>query len=344
MEYKEFISFYTKDGQQTRAVMQTLNVFLNQVEKSVIEARNKNSAMTDKEIFTSLFAKTSSIHQLFYKESSKGQEIGVSKFYITKDIIIKFVKWLHQSNLLEDIDSTISYLEKLSFGEIVNSDDFVVSYFRDLNSVIRFIDNAGQEIFRNSPSRKPIVYDPVNDLLKEKSIAILGWYDFSFVEMTRFKKSDIVISNNQYYLIKGNNKIFIGKPEAEILRRYALTTAYRSVSSNQRPSRLWYLHDSEYLFRGSFPTPDNRLQPNALTSVVRRFNENAALIGSIHTINILSLARSNLYSKIYSFAKESPNISITQLLFTLGVTENSQQVQHRVRYNKWVATFYPIKK
>lgn len=66
--------------------------------------------MTDKEIFTSLFAKTSDIHKLFYKESSKGKEIGASKFYITKDIIIKFVKWLYQNNLLEDVDNVINYL------------------------------------------------------------------------------------------------------------------------------------------------------------------------------------------------------------------------------------------
>lgn len=189
------------------------------------------------------------------------------------------------------------------------------------------------------------MHDPVNDLLKEKSLAILGWYGFSFVEMTKFKKSNIVISNNQSYLIKGNRQIFIGKPEAEILRRCALATSYRSITSNQRPSKLWYLCDNDCLFRGkaSSPTPDDILQPNALTTIARRFNEKAASVGSIHAINILSLARSNLYSKIYSFAKESPNISITQLLFKMGVTENSQQVQHRVRYNKWVVTFYPTK-
>lgn len=344
MDYKEFISFYTNDGQKhTYTFMKSLDVFLNQVENCVIEAQKNNGEASYKEIFSSIFTNTSTIHRLFYKETSKGKDISSTKFYQVRTIIIDFVKWLKDNDLLDNIDSIITYLSNLNYEKIVDKDNFIVSYFRNLESVINFIDDTGREAFRNSKSLKKnaLPYDKTDDLLKEKCIAILGWYGFSFVDMTNIKKSDIITNNGKTYILSGNDKVFLSKTEADIIKRYSMSTSFRSITSATTTGKIIYVIDTDYLMRGKLETEDGKQTPNSLTTTIKVFNTKAAKLGSIHALNILSLYRSNLYSKVYNFAKESNNISITQLLATIGVTDSSEQTKHRVRYKNWVDTFYP---
>ncbi len=72
MEYKEFISFYTKDGQPTRAVMQALNVFWIKLKKVLSKQETKTAQWLTKKFLQVFLQK----HQTFISYSIKKVQRG----------------------------------------------------------------------------------------------------------------------------------------------------------------------------------------------------------------------------------------------------------------------------
>ena len=141
--------------------------------------------------------------------------------------------------------------------EIPSRDDILAFsrgtiYFKDIAEVIRFIDNVGSGYLSG--------YNPDDDLLMIKSIAVLAWNQFPVKKMLAIKRADIISG-------EGFDFKSLSGQEYAVLKNFALSDGYRAIPNNKPTT---FKGDDTLLFRVTrYGVKD--MDHNDIAGFVKRF-------------------------------------------------------------------------
>ena len=144
--------------------------------------------------------------------------------------------------------------------EVINSHE-LIGFFRNITSLLSFIDEVGETCLQN--------YDPTRDLVRVKAVCVLGWLGFSLSEIAVLKKADLQRKDNDCYIITSSTGRYevMGKPFT-VLYYLCDLEEYYGVPSGKKISLK---SNDEYLFRAREPEIEH-LSENGLILLIKRFN------------------------------------------------------------------------
>ncbi len=168
-----------------------------------------------------------------------------------------------------------------------------ICYFRSIDDLLSFIDDIGRDTLST--------YDPTSDLVRVKSICILGWLGWSAAAIADMQIKDLIpIGFNGFKLCNQNNAYEIYGEAFASLYYLSSLDEYNSLPSGKR---VFLSGNKEFLFR---PTSkgEERLTELSIIQVLKRFN---ALIPSSSKRSIVfrNLHKNNLFLEIYNDHAES---------------------------------------
>lgn len=193
--------------------------------------------------------------------------------------------------------------------EVINSGE-VVSYFRSINSLLSFIENIGKD--------KIIDYNPTQDLIRVKSVCILGWIGLSPVEISDLKRGDLIpIGLNGYKIVTttGEYEIF-GEPFAVLYYLLDLEEYNGLPVGNSRGRKIVLKSNSDYLFKPQ-GADDDKLNEKQIVQIISRFNMS---INKNTAIVFRNLYKNALFIEIYNDKSDKPLIA--KIMDTIGCTYN----------------------
>lgn len=192
-------------------------------------------------------------------------------------------------------------------------------YFRGINEILHFIDNVG--------GRRISSYDPTRDLVRVKSICVLGWIGLTPAEISNLKLSDLIkIGSDGYKIIssKGTHEVY-GEPFTALYYLSSLREYNGLPTTGSRGRRIVLKGASEYLFKAQ--TPDcEKLDGLQIVQILNRFNSSASTGTSILFRNLYKNA---LFLEIYNDKSSKP--LTTKITDTIGCTY-SVALGYKVQY------------
>lgn len=193
--------------------------------------------------------------------------------------------------------------------EVIKSQD-AICYFRGINELLHFIDSIGEQ--------KIDSYNQTTDLIRVKSVCVLGWIGLTPVEISNLKKRDLELIDLNGYKISGSKGTYevYGEPFAAL---YYLTSLeeYNSLPvGGSRGRKIVLKSDSEYLFRTQIAECE-KLNELQIVQILRRFNMS---IPSKTSIVFRNLHKNALFLEIYN--DQSDKNLISKITDIIGCTYN----------------------
>ncbi|WP_303341532.1 hypothetical protein [uncultured Duncaniella sp.] len=213
------------------------------------------------------------------------------------------------------VDATVPTRE-----EVLASQE-TICYFRGINELLEFIDKVGSLALTN--------YNPTADLVRVKSICVLGWLGFTPDEIANIKVRDLSPIDISGYKVSNKNGTY------EVYGQLFAALYYLSglEEYNGLPSgrRVILKGNDEYLFR---PTDANceKLDGGQIIQIIKRFNH--CIPRSIKTsIVFRNLHKNALFLEVYNDATDKSLIN--KIASIMGCTPN-YAFNYRDQYLKFV--------
>ncbi len=249
---------------------------------------------------------TQVLHNSFYLQKV-GNDISRPHYQKIKGYLNNLIDFL-------DINSTIPTRE-----EVLTSQN-TMSYFKGIDDLFDFIDKVGNSLLAD--------YDPTKDLVRIKSICVLGWLGFSPDEIANIKIDDLSrVDTIGYRLINkmGSHEIY-GK---SFLALFYLTELkeYSALPSGKKTS---IKGNEEYLLR---PTVANceKLDGEAIIQIIKRFNN--CIPPSMKTsIMFRNLYKNALFIEVYN---DKSDKSIIQKIISVMRCSPNYALNYKAQYIKF---------
>ena len=204
--------------------------------------------------------------------------------------------------------------------EVLASQD-TICYFRGINELLEFIDNVGASALAN--------YNPTADLVRVKSVCVLGWLGFAPDEIADLKVRDLKPIDLIGYKVTNKSGTYEvhGQPFASLYYLSGLEE-YNGLPSGRK---VFLKGNDEYLFR---PTDANcdKLDGGQIIQIIKRFNN--CIPRSMKTsIVFRSLHKNALFLEVYN--DTSDKSLINKITAIMGCTLN-YAFNYRDQYMKFV--------
>lgn len=196
-----------------------------------------------------------------------------------------------------------------------------ICYFRGINELLEFIDKVGASALVN--------YNPTTDLVRVKSVCVLGWLGFTPDEIADIKVRDLSPIDLSGYKVSNKSGIYevYGQPFTALYYLSGLEE-YNGLPSGRK---VILKGNDEYLFR---PTDANceKLDGGQIIQIIKRFNN--CIPHSMKTsIVFRNLHKNALFIEVYNDTSEKSLINkITDIM---GCTLN-YAFNYRDQYMKFV--------
>ena len=204
--------------------------------------------------------------------------------------------------------------------EVLASQD-TICYFRGINELLEFIDNVGASALAN--------YNPTADLVRVKSVCVLGWLGFAPDEIADLKVRDLKPIDLIGYKVTNKSGTYevYGQPFASLYYLSGLEE-YNGLPSGRK---VFLKGNDEYLFR---PTDANcdKLDGGQIIQIIKRFNN--CIPRSMKTsIVFRNLHKNALFIEVYN--DTSDKSLINKITSIMGCTLN-YAFNYRDQYMKFV--------
>lgn len=210
--------------------------------------------------------------------------------------------------------------------ETVLASQEIISYFRDLDDALDFVDKVG---YLNSPNYKKDV-----DLMHIKSIVVLAWYGLSQKSICSMPKGNIEALQNGTYVLHSpfspQKDILISKRAYDILEIMQGLDGYTSIS-DQRYFHFVGYHNS--LLRPTKITR-NGVDEKFICQIILRFNR---LNPTNKCLSIKTLRKNALFVEIHNDITDKPLIN--KIIEHMDCT---RKIAHgyKPQYLQWVKLFF----
>lgn len=220
-------------------------------------------------------------------------------------------------NLLDfvGVDATVPTRE-----EVLASQD-TICYFRGINELLEFVDKVGNSALAN--------YNPTTDLVRVKSVCVLGWLGFTPDEIADIKVRDLTPIDLSGYKVTNKSGTYevYGQPFTALYYLSGLKE-YNGLPSGRR---IILKGSDEYLFR---PTDANceKLDGGQIIQIIKRFNN--CIPRSMKTsIVFRNLHKNALFIEVYNDTTDKSLIN--KITSIMGCTLN-YAFSYRDQYMKFV--------
>lgn len=256
------------------------------------------------------------------KDALKNTQILCSAFYlqkagnnISRPHYQKIKEYLINLFDFVGVDATV-----LTREEVLASQE-TICYFRGINELLEFIDKVGSAALDN--------YNPTKDLVRVKSICVLGWLGFTPDEIANIKVRDLSPIDISGYKVSNKSGTYevYGQPFTALYYLSGLKE-YSGLPSGRR---VILKGNDEYLFR---PTDANceKLDGGQIIQIIKRFNH--CIPTSIKTsIAFRNLHKNALFLEIYNDTTDKSLIN--KIASIMGCTQN-YALNYRDQYLKFV--------
>lgn len=262
--------------------------------QEIVGGELSKEKLQDKEIIAKLFL-------------GKANMLSRRKYYFVKRIIISLFDYFEIKDT--DVPTLDALLESVSAKK----------YFKNLQELLDIIDDACRASMKD--------YNPLLAASSLKCLCTLGWYGFSYQEMSELLGSDIKKSDDLYYIQKGTESIQITQND------WLLLTSFDTLCKTQTypTGKITNYQESEYLFKSTDIEGVNskQMSVSTLKKTVTNFNSNN--VRGV-TISINELKKNGLFEKLY---KESSNIPVKENLKKYVSTKTELYALLK-EYNSWV--------
>ncbi len=204
--------------------------------------------------------------------------------------------------------------------EVLNSLDNIY-YFRGINEMLNFIDEVGEHVLP--------YYNPTADLVRVKSICVLGWLGFTIEEIVNLKKSNLsLVGCNGYRLSNKHGTFEIFDAPFAALYYLSELNEYKGIPSGKK---IVLKSNEEYLFRSQNITRE-KLDALTIAVILKRFN---SCIPSSRHIQILfrNLHKNALFIEIYN---DISNRSLMEKITDIMKCDYKVGLSYKEQYNKFV--------
>ena len=225
-----------------------------------------------------------------------------TQFYVRRSAIIDFVRFTGDANK----DKIINHISNLSQTQLSKRIDEKSSTYKNLDELLELLEQLVLEKRLHSVDATPL-----------QSIAILIWINYSNVDITEFKVSDIDSLKN------------LDDKYKNILKTYADLKYYRALPTG----KVQNLVQSEYLFRTSHT---NKLTVNDVNKIVSKIHSLVADKNKAFTVAVIK--RSAAFTEIYKKYKLDITPDIIRDYF--GQSKKFAEIDRLIiEYKKWAEQF-----
>ena len=295
INYDEFLDKYYPSANTSRK--NDVKRFLENYEK-VTKDMQPQIVLLDKRV----------VCQLFFLQQTGS--ISRSHYQKVKEYIINLFDFVGVNGVIPTREEVISSQDKVCF-------------FRSIEALLDFIDKVGSVCMDT--------YNPTADLVRVKSICVLGWLGFTPSEIANLKKKDLKLSScNSKFIINHSSDTYeiSGAPFASLFYLRTLQQ-YRSIPHG----KLMVLKGNEdYLFRPTVSHCD-RLDEGQIIQTIKRFNSQIPDLEST-SIVFRNLHKNALFLEIY-YDKRN-NSLIEKIISIMKCTPNSA-LNYKEQYLKFAS-------
>lgn len=331
---KEFMDLYKASHPLSR--IQRAEVVNRMLEESFTRIKNLDPAKSEEEIWKEIFSSVDLIKPMFGLWRSR-EAISFTIFRVTKLILRDFVTFLNDKGIISNTKELQLFISNLKYEETVNIAGLENSYFRNIESLISYIDDVGKCLYYNShkDGNPPAPdYDESTMLLDMKVIAILLWHGIIPADMIRLKNSDVHKSEEQCFITFRKNQIVIGEMEYQTIRNYI--KAEKQSLLPRFPSARDYKKTNK-LIKGC----RDAVSANSICAYIKRFNKYIQeMTPFTKKITIQGLISGGFYSTVYEKEKTSQQ-SVFKIITQMTGENSSTAFNHSKEYLVWKSIFYP---
>lgn len=199
-----------------------------------------------------------------------------------------------------------------------------ICYFKDLKSVINFIDSVGSSVLDN--------YNKSLDLLNLKSLVILIWHGFRINDLAEIKVTDIKCDEQGFYVLHEDKTINITQDEYKILQGLTSIDSIRGLPSGRT---TYFNGREEFLFRSK--SPNSTIDESSFKQLINRFNNNIGF--SENALSILKLRKNAMFVNIFN--DNSDEKLINKIAKWTGATSESRLVYgYKKEYEWWLSLYH----
>lgn len=300
MDYDIFLAkYYSTAGEQK---IDDIKRFLSNVE-SLLGEKDPQESFKDKGFLCKTFflQKASSISRPHYQK--------------IKEYLINLLDYFN-------IEMSIPSRE-----EVLESQE-VIAFFKDLDSLLDFIDKIGADKLQG--------YNPIKDLAYIKSIVILGWYGFTTQEIASMPKRNLMyISGGTFRVFRPNSPdreyVDVSQRAFDILSYLQDCEGYRSLPYGKY---MPFKGDDYFLFR---PTRgDQEVTEATIIQTIKRFNKEIPSTSGV-TINFRNLKKNALFVAVY---EDKSDESATKKIMRHMNCSLNLAIGFNKQYYRWVEIFH----
>jgi hypothetical protein len=253
-----------------------------------LEKRDVKEALTDNDFLC----------QMFYLQKGSG---------VSRQSYQKIKK--HVQTLLDffSVDFAVPNREA-----VLNAQE-VTCFYKDLKSLIAFVDSVGESKLHN--------YKPFSDLLNIKAIVVLGWHGLSLSEAASLEKTAISKNGELYFA----GRVKVDEQSYNILKNLSSSDDYRGFPVGKLQK---YRSDDKYLFRSVIAK--QLINENHLANFLKRFNLVAA--STKHAVVFRHLRKNALFIEVNNDKKEEKMSE--KIIKHLGCDQKTAYGVEK-EFNKW---------
>jgi hypothetical protein len=318
IDYKAFVAKYYSSSSDVKK--RDVERFLAHVERLASFQENAKTRRVLKSLPELLTDKRFLCKTFFMQKTNA---VSRSHYQKIKNYLLNLFDYL-------DVCSVVPSQEKVADSREI------VYFFKDLDDVFGFVDLVGFAKMDN--------YDPSEDLIFIKAIAILAWYGFSMQEIVDVRKSDLIAIDGAYgvYLSTSEDTetanssdkklIPMTKQAFDILSFCSSLEMYRSFPSG----KVQVLKgDPHLLFRPAYVDCDE-LKKEYPIYLMKYFN-NAAADVSDKILSIKNLRKSALFETI---REDKTDRSLIEKIMGYTKCPINHAYAYRKQYSRWAELFY----
>lgn len=300
MNFDAFIAKYYDNS--TSAKKQDVKRFLQYVKEAIGDC-DIATALSDKNLLCRLF--------FLWKSNT----ISRSHYQKIKEYLCNLLDYF---NVNTQIPSRV---------DVINSQE-MTCYFRDLPSILSFIDAVGSNKLPN--------YNKQCDLVILKSIVILGWYGFSSKEIADMPKGNLEYGDickifKPSYPADGQPYVEITRDEFLVLSALETLEEYQGLPSGKL-QRL--KGNPDKLFRSTKDESD--IDESDIIQTIKRFNKIVPITKNM-VINFRNLNKNAKFVSI--FEDKSDEALLTKIMKYMNCSKNAA-LNYRDQYCNWVETYH----
>lgn len=293
MDIEKFITTYYSGSNETKIA--AVRNWIAQVEKYA-NHKSISECMRSKEFILTCFY------------ASKTTTVSRAQYHRIKEILLNICDFLY-------IDEAI-----IPSREEVIEASFMCGFFKSLQAALSFIDEIGGDLIED--------YSVNDGLIRLKSIAILAWIGFTSNEVVELMCSDIVQTNDGFFIRRGEKNIPISKDMYEIL---SLQAEKDYVVTFPRGRSYKYKVETNYLIKNRV---GEQMQTDNIHHLFKQFNDES---GSIYVLSFKGLQMSSLFVKLY---EDDTQEDLYTKIQRIANCDKRVSYGYKKIYLQWVKKFF----